>query len=77
MDNERKRLKFEVLLERYFSNFHRILLTNLLFAAPSAVFFAAFYFLNVALFQGAVSMPLALLVIIPCTPTTPFCSAKL
>ena len=68
MDNERKRLKFEVLLERYFTNFHRILLTNLLFAVPSAVFFAALYFLNTALFQGAVSTPLMLLVIIPLYP---------
>ena len=68
MDNERKRLKFEVLLERYFSNFHRILLTNLLFAVPSAVIFAAIWFLNISLFQGAVSLPVALLAIIPLYP---------
>ena len=68
MDNERKRLKFEVLLERYFSNFHRILLTNLLFAVPSAIIFAAIWFLNISLFQGAVSLPVALLAIIPLYP---------
>ncbi|MBQ9680011.1 MAG: DUF624 domain-containing protein [Ruminococcus sp.] len=68
MDNERKRLKFEVLLERYFTNFHRILLTNLLFAVPSAVIFAAIYFLNISLFHGAVSLPVALLSIIPLYP---------
>ena len=44
MDNERKRFRFEVLLERYFTNFHRILLTNLIFAVPSAVVFAVFRF---------------------------------
>ena len=68
MDSERKRLKFEILLERYFTNFHRVLLTNLMFAAPSAVFFAAVYFLNTALFHGAVSVPVMLLVIIPLFP---------
>ncbi len=68
MENERKRLKFEILLERFFTNFHRILLTNLLFAVPSAVLFAAFYFLNTALFNGGVVMPVLLLVIIPLFP---------
>lgn len=64
MTNERKRMKFEVLLERYFSNFHRILLTNLLFAIPSAVVFGVVYALNQWLFQGAISMPLSLIAII-------------
>ena len=68
MENGRKKLKFEILLERYFGNFHRILLTNLIFAVPSAVIFAAFYFLNSALFNGAVMMPLILLGIIPLFP---------
>ena len=68
MENGRKRLKFEILLERYFSNFHRILLTNLLFAVPSAIIFAAAYFLNNALFHGAVSLPVLLLAIIPLFP---------
>ena len=68
MENERKRLKVEVLLERYFTNFHRILLTNLLFAVPSVMLIAAVYYLNIALFQGAVSIPVAMLVIIPMYP---------
>lgn len=68
MENERKRLRFEILLERFFGNFHRILLTNLLFAIPSTVFFAAVYFLNIKLFDGAVSLPVALLAIIPLFP---------
>ncbi len=50
---ERKKLKFEILLERYFSNFGKILLTNLLFTVPSIAFFSAFYFLSEAIFQTA------------------------
>ena len=61
-------MRFEVLLERYFSNFHRILLTNLLFAIPSAVVFGAVYALNQLLFHGAVSLPLTLAAIIPLYP---------
>lgn len=57
-------MKFEILLERFFSNFHRILLTNLLFAIPSAIVFGAIYALNNALFHGAVSLPLTLIAII-------------
>lgn len=68
MENERKRLKFEILLERFFSNFHRILLTNFLFAVPSAVFFAAFYFLNSILFKGSLAVPFLLLSVIPLYP---------
>lgn len=68
MESERKRLRFEVLLERYFTNFHRILLTNLLFAVPSAVVFAAIYFLNTALFNGGIVTPVAMLAIIPLFP---------
>ena len=64
MTNERKRMRFELLLERYFSNFHRILLTNLLFAIPSAIVFGALYALNNALFHGAISLPLSLTAII-------------
>ena len=64
MTNERKRMRFEILLERYFTNFHRILLTNLLFAIPSAVVFGAVYLLNITLFHGAISKPLALIAII-------------
>lgn len=68
MENERKRFKFEILLTRFFSNFHRILLTNLLFAVPSAVIFAAFYFLNTALFNGGILLPVFLLSVIPLFP---------
>lgn len=38
MTEERKRMKFEVLLERYFKNFPKILLLNLIFFVPSLVF---------------------------------------
>ena len=68
MENERKRFRFEILLERYFTNFHRVLLTNLIFAVPSAIIFAAFYFLNTSLFKGSVSIPVVLLAIIPLFP---------
>lgn len=34
MEQTRKRMKFEILLERYLSNFPRVLLTNLLFFVP-------------------------------------------
>lgn len=64
MTNERKRMRFELLLERFFSNFHRILLTNLLFAIPSAIVFGALYALNNVLFHGAISLPLSLTAII-------------
>ncbi|MBR2715617.1 MAG: DUF624 domain-containing protein [Ruminococcus sp.] len=37
MEQTRKRMKFEILLERLFSNFHRVLFTNLLFFIPLAV----------------------------------------
>ena len=68
MNNERKRLRFEILLERFFSNFHRIILTNLLFAVPSGLIFAVFYFLNKALFNGGIVIPVAMLAIIPLYP---------
>lgn len=64
MNTERKKMRFEILLERYFSNFHRILLTNLLFAIPSAIVFGVLYALNLVLFHGAISMPLSLTAII-------------
>lgn len=68
MDNERKRFRFEVLLERYFTNFHRILFTNLIFAVPSAIVFAAFYFLNSLIFKDTLVVPFLLLSIIPLYP---------
>ncbi|MBQ3416658.1 MAG: YesL family protein [Ruminococcus sp.] len=46
MNKERKKMKFEILLERYFTNFHRILLLNLIFAVPSAAAFGVSYWLN-------------------------------
>lgn len=49
---ERKKMRFEILLEKYFTNFPKILLTNLLFAVPSLLVFTAFYFINQALFHG-------------------------
>ena len=46
MSTERKKMKFEILIERYFSNFHRIVLLNLIFAAPSAVVFGLIWLIN-------------------------------
>lgn len=68
MGTERKKMRFEILIERFFTNFHRILLTNLLFAVPSAAIFAAFYFLNTAIFSGNVFIPVMLIGIIPTFP---------
>ncbi len=39
-------MKFEILVDRYFSNFHRIMFTNLLFFVPLAVFFGISYLLH-------------------------------
>ncbi len=50
---ERQKLKFEILLEKLFTNFPRVLLTNLIFAAPSLLFFTAFYFLSIAILGNA------------------------
>ncbi len=52
MGYERKKLKFEVLLETYFTNFPKLLLANLIFAVPSLLLMTAFYFLSQALFQS-------------------------
>lgn len=49
---ERKKLRFEILLETYFTNFLKVLLTNLLFAVPSLAVFCAFYFISKAIFQN-------------------------
>ena len=66
---ERKKLKFEILLEKLFKNFPKILLTNLLFAAPSILFFIAFYYLSLAIFgEGKAYIPFILLCIIPIYP---------
>ena len=60
MESGRKKLRFEIFLERFFTNFHRILLTNLLFAVPSLAILCGMYFLNELLFQG-ISIPFSLL----------------
>lgn len=49
---ERKKFKFEILLEKYFTNFAKFLLTNLIFAVPSLAVFTAFYFISEAIFQN-------------------------
>ena len=46
MEQTRKRMKFEILLERYFSNFPRIMLTNLIFFIPLAVVGALYFLLQ-------------------------------
>ena len=63
MENGRKRLRIEVFFERYFGNFLKILLTNTLFAIPSAVVFVAFYFLNQLIF-GEMNVAFTFLVIV-------------
>ena len=67
MENERKKLRFEIYLDRYFSNFGRILLTNLLFAIPSLLLVGLFYLLSNLLFHGFSTM-FMLLTIIPLYP---------
>lgn len=42
MEHSRKQMRFEVLIDRYFSNFFRIVLTNLLFFIPTCAFIALF-----------------------------------
>ena len=64
MDKDRKRFRLEVLLERYFLNFPRILLTNLLFAVPSAAAFALVYFISNAVSGGMNIFILALAIIL-------------
>ena len=49
MESSRKQFRFEVLIERYFSNFGRIILTNLLFFIPLAVLGAIYYFITSAI----------------------------
>lgn len=46
MEQTRKRMKFEILLDRYFSNFHRVMLTNLLFSVPLVVVVGVYFLLN-------------------------------
>ena len=67
MENERKKLRFEVFIDRYFSNFGRILLTNILFAIPSFAFVGLFYLLSNLLFHGysAIFMMLSIIPLYP------------
>lgn len=53
-------------ITRLFGNFHKLVLTNLLFAVPLAVFFALFYFLS--RFAGSFANAVLFLTIIPVFP---------
>lgn len=46
MEQTRKKMKFEILIDRYFSNFSRILLTNLLFFVPLGLAILVNYLLH-------------------------------
>lgn len=65
MEQTRKKMKFEILIERYFSNFFSILLTNLLFFIPLAVAFALCYL--VSLVGGGVLLNLLTVAILVLT----------
>ncbi len=45
MEQSRKKMKFEFLFERYFSNFPRIIFTNLIFFVPLFVALSVYYFI--------------------------------
>ncbi len=55
-------MKFEILVDRYFSNFHRIMFTNLLFFVPLAVVFGISYLLHVFI-EGTLHTVLSFLLI--------------
>ncbi|MBQ7134270.1 MAG: DUF624 domain-containing protein [Ruminococcus sp.] len=63
MEQTRKKMKFETLIERYFSNFHRVMLTNLLFFVPLAVVAGVYYLLHTFL-QGALLTFLAFALVV-------------
>ena len=67
MGYERKRFKFEILFEKYFANFPKLFLANLIFAVPSLLIMAAFYFLSKAIF-GNVNILFCLAGIVPIYP---------
>ena len=46
MESSRKQFRFEVLIERFFSNFFRIMLTNILFFVPLTALGSAYYFVS-------------------------------
>ncbi len=55
-------MKFEILVDRYFSNFHRIMFTNLLFFVPLAVVFGISYLLH-SFLEGTLYTVLSFLLI--------------
>ena len=61
--SSRKPLRFEILIERYFSNFLRIILTNLLFFIPFAGATALFFLAQRFLQGGALLLVLVLLIV--------------
>ena len=67
MEQTRKRMKFEILIERYFSNFGRILLTNLLFFVPLLIL-SGIMFLLQSVVEGAVLTILSSLLLIVVFP---------
>ena len=48
MSNEKSPVALTTFITSLFHNFPKLLLTNLLFAVPSAVFFGLFWFVNTA-----------------------------
>ena len=67
MTKEKTRPGFKLFAERYFGNFHRVVLTNLMFAVPSAAVFTLLYFIGGVLF-GDFSAAFLMLAIIPLYP---------
>lgn len=67
MEQTRKRMKFEILIERYFSNFGRILLTNLLFFVPLLILSGVMFLLQ-SVVEGAVLTILSSLLLIVVFP---------
>ncbi|MBQ8538688.1 MAG: DUF624 domain-containing protein [Ruminococcus sp.] len=67
MEDNRKRMKFEILTERYFTNFWSILLCNLIFFVP-LLFALAIMFLLQSFVQGALYTVLSSLLVIAVFP---------
>ena len=67
MEQTRKRMKFEILIERYFSNFPRILLANLILFVPLVVILGVMYLLQ-SFVQGLVLTVLSSLLVIAIFP---------
>lgn len=62
MEQDRKKMKFEILIDRYFSNFFQIVLTNLIFFVPIAVLLASYYFLSLVVSKAVSSVVLVAVV---------------